>query len=447
MKWLLPAAVLVGAACAASPALAAPPPAVTAGPAPITDGDVTVGDVGGLQVLVQRAPGAELVTAALAIRGGVQFLDAGTAGVELLGLRTAASGGTERLDKDAFSRRLTKLGSSLTANATPSYSLLQAKALLGAWEETFDLLAEVFLHPGLPDAELELQRQQQLQELKRELETPDGALQVLSNAILFGGTPYANRPVGTEESVTALTAEGVRSHLAQLRVQKRLLLVVVGDVQPEAIFARARAALGALPAGEALPLPPAALSFSQPRMEVESRTLPTNFILARFAGPGWQSPDFAAGRLAAAVLADREFVEVRTKRNLSYAASAGLDVSRPQSFGALYVSAVDPSAALPVMETVVKDLAARPVPDKDLAGYRATFLTRFLEGQQTTDGAARRLVEAQLLGGDWRLVRTLPARIRQATAQDVQAFVQKYVRNYQVAVVGDARKVDLSLLR
>ncbi len=444
MKRLLALAVLVGSACAAASGPAAA--ALAAPSTPLSDGDITSGKVGEVQVLVQRVPGAELVTAALAIRGGVQLLDARTAGVELLGLRTAASGGTQRLDKDAFSRRLAKLGSTVRAHAAPNYSVLQAKSLLGAWEATFQLLTDVFLQPALPDAELELQRQQQLQELKHELETPDGALQVLSYGILFAGTAYANRPVGTEDSVGALTAEDVRSHLAQLRVQKRLLLVVVGDVAPEAVFARAREALGGLPVGQDVPPLPPALSFPQPRLEVENRTLPTNFILARFAGPSWQSPDFAAARLATAVLAEREFVEVRTKRNLSYAAAAGLDVSRPQAFGALYVSAVEPGAALPVMQEVVKGLASRAVPDQELAGFRSTFLTGYLEGQQTTDGAAGRLVEAQLVGGDYRLLRTLPERIRQTTAKDVQAFAQKYIRDYQVAVVGDPKKVDLSML-
>jgi zinc protease len=444
-----------GPATSASTAAAAPAldaqstkvaAAAPAASAPLANADVTTANVGLIQVIVQRMPGAELVTASLAIKGGVQNLDAHTAGVELLGLRTAASGGTEALDKDAFSRKLAKLGSTMEARAVANYSTLQTKSLLGAWEQSFDLLTDVFLRPALPSSELELQRQQQLRELRQELETPDASLRLVRHVLLFTDTPYANRPVGTEDSVKALTLEQVRTHLARLRTQSRLLLVVVGDVSPDAVVAKVRQALGALPPGEALSPPPAALSFKKPRMEADERPLPTNYILASFAGPSWQSPDFAAGRLTGFILGQREFLEVRTKRNLSYAAGASLDVSRPQSFGVFYVTAVDPAAALPVMQDVVKGLSTTLVPDKELAGYRSTLLTGLLEAQGTTDGAAAQLIAAQVLGGDWRLSRTLPERIRQATGQDVQAFAKKYIRDYQVAVVGDPKKVDLAML-
>ncbi|MGZ4299609.1 MAG: hypothetical protein ACXVVK_21450, partial [Solirubrobacteraceae bacterium] len=97
----------------------------------------------------------------------------------------------------------------------------------------------------------------------------------------------------------------------------------------------------------------------------------------------------AEGRLASEVLSQREFIEVRTKRNLSYAAGTRFDASRPQAIGGLYVSAVDPAAALPVMQNVVKDMVAQPLPEKELAGYRSTFLTGYLMGAETTDGQAR----------------------------------------------------------
>jgi len=123
-----------------------------------------------------------------------------------------------------------------------------------------------------------------------------------------------------------------------------------------------------------------------------------------------------------------------------------LSTNRVQSFGGLYVSAVDPSGALGVMRGVVKELADTPLSEAELSGYRAAFLVDFFLGEETTDGAAHRLVEAEVLGGDFRLARTLPEKSRATTPRDVQAFVRTYVRDFQVAVVGPA-PVDLSLLR
>jgi zinc protease len=448
VRRLLLAALGLGLAACAT---ARPSPlgvSVAKGPeGPVTDGDVTFGRVGQVEVLVRRWPGAELVASTLAMRGGVLNVDARTAGAELLGLRTAASGGPASLSKDAYSRALSKLGGALEAGASPDYSALEAKSLRADWEATLRLLLDVFLHPALSGTELELQRARLLQELKREQESPDDALQFLSEQLLFSGTPYALRPQGTDASVRGLTAADVQAHLQVLRAQNRLLLVVVGDVEPEAVFALARQALLSLPEGGPPPPKPAPLTFAEPRLSAERRPLPTNYILASFAGPIWGSADFAAARLGVSVLSGREFLEVRSRRNLSYAPEVRLNMSRPQSFGGLYLSAVEPSVALPVMQTVVEELAKTSLPEEELKGDRAALLVEFFLTEETTDGAAQRLVEASVLGGDWHLVRSLPERVRHTTAQDVQAFVQKYVHHYQVAVVGNPDSVQLEMLR
>jgi predicted Zn-dependent peptidase len=55
------------------------------------------------------------------------------------------------------------------------------------------------------------------------------------------------------------------------------------------------------------------------------------------------------------------------------------------------------------------------------------------------------LAEADLLGGDWKLARTLPERIRAVTAAGVQAYAKKYVARLQVVVLGDPAKIDKGL--
>lgn len=109
-----------------------PPPA--ADPATVTDGDVTVAYVNGLEILIKRIPGAELASGQLYIKGGVRNWSAADAGVEDLALATAASGGTEKLDKDAFTRRLAALGSSIGASSGNDYASVRMTSIVKEWD-------------------------------------------------------------------------------------------------------------------------------------------------------------------------------------------------------------------------------------------------------------------------------------------------------------------------
>jgi predicted Zn-dependent peptidase len=64
---------------------------------------------------------------------------------------------------------------------------------------------------------------------------------------------------------------------------------------------------------------------------------------------------------------------------------------------------------------------------------------------ESTDGQASMLADAELYGADWRLARTLPDRIRAVTPAGVQAFAKKYLQRVQVVVVGDPAKIDRGL--
>ncbi len=66
-------------------------------------------------------------------------------------------------------------------------------------------------------------------------------------------------------------------------------------------------------------------------------------------------------------------------------------------------------------------------------------------GSETTDGQASMLAESALLGGDWKLSRTLPERIRAVTPADVQAYAKRYLGRLQMVVLGDPSKIDKGL--
>jgi len=454
LRAFLAAALLALAACEETPPAEAPPQppapppppaAAPADPAPVTDGDVTIAYANGVKIIVKRIPGAELAAMQLYVKGGARNWTAADAGVERLSLAVATSGGAGSLDKDAFARRLAALGSEVYSEARLDFSAIKAKSLGAKWDDTFALLADTFLQPALPAAEIEVQRARQLADLRREQERPDAELALLVHRALYTGHPFENRAIGTRETVEKLGADALKAHLGELRETSRLVFVTAGDVDPAHVVEKVRAAFGGLPRGAYAGAPFPRVAFDRSAVHTTEKKLSTNYIEGAFPAPGWRDADQAEAMVAMSLLRYRLFEEVRTKRNLSYAPSAGLSQGSTAPTGYLYVTAVDPNATIKVMFDEARKLRSEPISEKDLAGTKATFLTTYLMQNESVDGQASMLGEAELLGGDCRLARTLPERIRGVTPAAVQAYAKRYVTHLQVVVLGDPAKVDRTL--
>ncbi len=441
MKRILPA--LLFAACATAH------PAGGVGPAhadlakPV-ESDVTVRDAGGVRVIVKRVPHVKLVTVQLYLEGGVRNWTAQDAGVERLALATAVAGGTTDLPKAAFQAKLEQLGSQIASESTEDFAVVEAKGLARTWRPTFDLLADAVLRPALPADEIEEQRQLQLSAIRQEDENPDSLLGKLSHEMLYHGLPYANRAVGTMRSVAALGRTDLVRHLDAIRQRSRLLVVAVGDVDPDEVAAWAKDAFGGLPQGSYRPEPPTPPVFQQPSVNVLALPLPTTYVLAAFPAPNWRSPDLPAAIVAMSALKEKLFDEVRTKRNLSYAPGAGLSLGGLGE-GYLYVTAEQPNTTLGVMLDVLHSEAAGKIDPAVLEGDKRVFLTRFLMRDETTDGLASLLGRAEILGGDWRLAARLVDGVEKVGPAQVAAFLKAYARNFQTAVLGDPSRIDRGL--
>jgi len=118
--------------------------------------------------------------------------------------------------------------------------------------------------------------------------------------------------------------------------------------------------LGKLPRGNYQPAAPPALTFAAPTVDITTRDLPTNYVMGSYVAPSMTTPDIYAMRVASSVLQNRVFVEVRVRRNLSYAPDAFLSSQRA-NVGGIYVSAVDANQAVRVMLDEITRLQREPL--------------------------------------------------------------------------------------
>ncbi|MEO8840382.1 MAG: pitrilysin family protein [Kofleriaceae bacterium] len=422
-----------------------PPPAVPADPAPKTEGTITEAWAHGIHILVKRNPGSETTVTNLYLRGGVRNWSAADAGVESMALATAVHGGTATWAKDEFTQHLSNLGSTLEATSGEDQASLDSWSLTPVWDQTFEMLVSAFLQPVMPTQQIELERRRMLAALANEQADPDSLLSLRAHAIVFKGNPYANRASGTKESVSSLTPDQLRAHLAKLRDRSRLLLVVVGDIDPARVIAATNRAFEALPAGTYQETKLPELAPSNGLVTAFEQKLPTNYIFTSAPAPQWGTPDFFPAWLAVSVLRTRLFNEVRTKRNLSYAPSARMSRTLFPRVS-MYVTAVDPIATMAVMLGEAKKLRDEPIPADELEGEKSTFVTYTVMAAEDAAGQADNLALAQNVGGDWRLLQDLPAKIHAVTAAQITAWAKAHLTHFQTVVIGDPTKLDRKAL-
>ena len=397
-------------------------------------------EVNGLKVLVKRRAGSLTVAAGLFIRGGTRNISAENAGIEALMLASATEASTN-FPRERMRSESARMGTVLSSTVNYDYSALTVMSTRPNFDRSWEMFTDVALSPSFSKDDVGIVQSRMVASLRDDTDDPDTYLQRLQEKVAYAGHPYGNRAEGTAESVARLTPEDLRRHYEKLMETSRLLLVIVGDLDPAQVKAKVTASFGKMPRGTYKPEAMPQLSFDRSSVEVTERGLPTNYIQGLFTAPPLTSPDIYPMRVAAALLRDRVFEEVRVKRNLSYAPSAFLG-SQGANVGGIYVSAVEANQAIRVMLDEITRLQREPIDQDDIKSVVAQYLTSYYMSQETNAAQAAELAQAELIGGGWRNSTEFINRLRSLTPADVQRVAQKYMRNIRFVVIGDPKAVD-----
>jgi predicted Zn-dependent peptidase len=401
---------------------------------------VTEFEVNGLKVLVKRRLGSQTVVTALFLRGGARNLTTENAGVEALMLDVATEASLN-FPRERFRRELSSMGTGISYGVNLDYSALTMGSTRKHFDRSWEIFTDAALRPSFTADDFQRVKSRLLVGLSDDEDTPDSFLQELQSRVTYAGHPYMNDPRGSVASVTRLTVEDVKRYHQQAIQTSRLLLVVVGDVDPQEMRRKVEAAFGKLPRGDYKPQPLPPLSFTTPTLAVTQREIPTNYVQGVFSAPPLTSADIYPMRIASAILQNRVYVEVRVRRNLSYAPDAFLS-SQGANTGGIYVTAVDANQAVRVMMAEIARLQREPISADELKATAQSFLTRYYLGQETNAAQAGELAQYELIGGGWRNSAQFIERLRVVTPQDVQRVANTYMRNLQFVVIGDPRQID-----
>lgn len=396
-------------------------------------------DVAGLRVVLRRNTATDVVAANLYLLGGTQQLTAQTAGIEAL-LLAASERGTQRYSRDAIQRAAARTGSVVSISLGEDWTVFGLRTLQSALDSSWAIFADRLVAPTLHAGDVDLVRAQLVAAARQRRDDPDAEVTYLADSLAFVGHPYALAPEGTAESLSALTLDQLRRYHAEQIVTSRMLLVVVGNVDRPTVERLVRTTLGQLPAGR--------YTWSPPRPPTQRRAivlvrrdLPTNYILGYYAGPPASHPDYAALRVASAVLSGSLFSEIRARRNLTYAVDAPF-IERAIATGGLYVTTVSPDTTIALMRRELDLLKTELLDRQALQRLVLRFITDYYLRNETNADQATALARAELYEGDYRVANRLVDRLREVKPEDVRRVAQRYMRDFQFAYLGDPSRVS-----
>ncbi|MFC1475514.1 M16 family metallopeptidase [Candidatus Zixiibacteriota bacterium] len=393
--------------------------------------------VDGIDVIVKTNPANEIIATYFCLKGGIAFYKTERAGIEAVLFRSALEG-TENYPKDKLRSELARMGTAIGSEAGHDYTSLTMQCLKRHLDESWAIFADIIARPLCDEADVDLVRERQQNDVHQTHADPDGYARLLSDALYFRDHPYAVSPSGTEETIAALSAASLLSYHASNVTRTRALVVFVGNVDRATATRMVREGLGSLPEGSfrmpELPTPGGKTAVDH---KLAVRELPTNYVRGYFPTPSPENiVDAVPMFVGLDILRDRLFEEVRTKRNLTYAVSSAM-ASRRNNYGLLYVTSVDATQAVSVMLDEVAKMQHEPVPEKDLHDKIKVLTTETLMGEQTNGNQAATLALQEILGQGFEMAEKRMELIQQVTAAEIQRVMKEYANGFNFTVLGD----------
>lgn len=404
---------------------------------------VTELDVNGLKVILKRRPNSPTVAGGLFVRGGARNITAKNAGIESLTLSSAIEAG-KSLPRQTVRRDLSRIGSAIGAAASNDYSVISFGTTRQNFDRLWEIYSEVLINPAFAEEDIKRNRELILTGLREAGTLPESALETIQDRAIYTGHPYANDVRGTSATIEAITSADVRSYHKKIMETSRLLLVVVGDLDPEQLKAKVAASFGKLPRGTYKEESYPAVDFSKGTLDSLQRNLPTNYVKGTFAAPSLGTKDYFAMRVAIAILQTLVYQTVRNEMQLSYAPDADMNKFLANTAN-ISVSTNDPNRAIAAMREQIKLLQTRTFPSEAIEEIAAFFLTRDYIGQETSAAQVGELAQYELIGGGWRNSFEFLKGVRAVTSRDVQDVSVRYMKNLRFSYVGNTSAIDKSI--
>lgn len=429
----------------------APPPPLWEQP-PAAARDVPVVDASrlhretlpnGLEVLVLEDHALPWVEMGVTVRRGIGIEPLDRAGLAELTAETMQRGAGER-DALQLASVVDRLGATLAASADWDATSVGVAGLSRDRDVLFDVLHDVVLEPRFDVGEVERARAEQVAALEKAREDPSTLASWQLASALYPDHRYGLPTSGTPDTVAALDREAIADFHRRIFVPGNAILYAVGDVDPQVLLTRVRAAYGEWSEGPVPPPAPPVAETTGPRqvIVVDRPDLVQTQLRIGHEGIDRDDERRVAAQLVNTILGgggfnSRLMAVVRSDEGLTYSIGSGFSQRRRP--GPFQVGTFTRNAeAGRVVELVLAEMerlrSEAPPPD-ELRAAKSLSAGSFALALETSAAVAEALVELDVHGLPPDSLDTYRTRLRAVSPEQAEAVARELLHPDRASIV------------
>lgn len=394
----------------------------------------------GMKVLVKPDHRAPVAVSEVWYKVGSSAEHNGTTGISHV-LEHMMFKGTKSLPAGRFSAIIAANGGEENAFTGRDYTAYYQFMRSDRLETSFKLEADRMRNLLLPKDEFKKERQVVREErFMRTDDKPEALTYERLNAVASLNGPYRNPVIGWDEDLKVLTVEDLRAWYETYYAPNNATLIVVGDVEPDAIFALAKKHFGKLKPSK----PPVDKPRGEPEQRGERRLqihapAKVPYVLIGYHVPSLKTAKEAWEPYALDVLAGildggssaRLSSELIRKQEIAASASASYDLTA--KFQTLFMLDANPTEAHSIQEVEralyqqVEKLRTELPSDAEMARVKAQVIASKVYELDSVQQLANQMGALETVGLGWQLMEQYPEKIKAVTAEQVRKVAQKYL--------------------
>ena len=306
------------------------------------------------------------------------------------------------------------------------------------------LLAESLRSPTFPEKEFNRQKNQMLTGLAIRAQDTSAMSALLFDQIIYADHPYQRPDEGFPETVQAIQRDDLVNFYNHTYGPKGMVVVIVGDVTPDAAADSVRKALGDWRNENQRAIPEIPAQQPVQKRTEKALSIPGKFqadIVMGGLAPERRSPDYHPLRLGNNILGEfgmmgRLGYRVREQEGLAYYAYSSLNLGTGPGAWEM-IAGVNPMNIEKTIELItdeIRNFVTDPVTEEELSDSKSYFLGRMPLLLESNSGVAISLLNLERFNLGLNYFLEYPKQIQSVTSEEVLLASRKYLDPDRLAI-------------